>query len=333
MKALVTGGGGFLGKAIVRQLVGRGDAVRSFSRGDYPELRALGVDVRRGDVADRASASDAVRGCDVVFHIAAKAGIWGTAAEYEQANVEGTRNVIEACRREGIGRLVFASSPSVIYAGRPLEGANESLPYPAHFEADYPRTKAAAEQLVLAANGPDLRTVALRPHLIWGPGDTNLVPRIIERARSGQLRLVGDGRALIDTVYIDNAAEAHVLAADRLQEGSPVCGQVYFVTNGEPTPVADIVNGILRAAGLPPVQRSVPAGVAWFAGALMEGSYRLLGKTEEPRMTRFLAHQLSTAHWFDITAARRDLGYAPRVTIAEGLERLERSLREKQPAQ
>lgn len=322
MKALVTGGGGFLGKAIVMQLLARGDSVRSLARGDYPELTKLGVDVRRGDAADLATVLDASKGCDIVFHIAAKAGIWGTKAEYERSNVEATKNVIEACKQNGIDRLVFASSPSVVHAGGGIEGANESLPYPDHYEADYPRTKATAEQLVLAANGPTLRTVALRPHLIWGPGDTNLVPRIVARAKAGMLRKIGDGKALIDTVYIDNAAEAHILAGDRLTPGSPVCGKAYFITNDQPIPVGEMIDRILGAAGLPPEKRTVPAGLAIAGGGLMEAAWRLMGRTDEPRMTRFLAKQLSTAHWFDISAAKRDLGYVPRVSLDEGLKRL-----------
>jgi nucleoside-diphosphate-sugar epimerase len=306
-------------------LLARGDTVRVLARADYPELRALGVDARRGDIADPDTTSDAARGCDVVFHVAAKAGIWGSKAEYEHANVQGTVSVIKACRANGIERLVFTSSPSVVYGGQPIEGGDESLPYPARYEADYPRTKAASERLVLEANEPRLRTVALRPHLIWGPGDTNLVPRIVARARAGKLRLVGTGEAIIDTVFIENAADAHLLAADRLLVNSPVCGKPYFITNGEPGPVKTIINGILRAAGLPEVTQSVPPRVAYAAGSAIENTWRLLGRKDEPPMTRFLAKQLSTAHWFNISAARRDLGYSPKVSIAAGLEKLAES--------
>ena len=179
--------------------------------------------------------------------------------------------------------------------------------------------------MVLEANGTALRTVALRPHLIWGPDDTNLIPRIVARAKQGKLRKIGDGRALVDTVYIENAAEAHLLAAEKLTQGSPVCGRAYFITNGEPIPVGEIIDGILHAAGLPPEPRSVPPPIAYAAGAMMEAAYRLLRRTDEPPMTRFLAKQLSTAHWFNIGAARRDLGYEPRVSIAEGLKLLARS--------
>ena len=331
MIALVTGGGGFLGKAIVERLVTHGDQVRSLARGAYPALEALGVDVRRGDIGDERAVDEAVQGCDVVFHIAAKAGVWGRREEYEFANIDGTRHVLNACMRYGVTRLVYASSPSVVYSSGGIEGGDESLPYPRRYSAHYPRTKAVAEQLVLEANGPRIQTVALRPHLIWGPGDNHLIPRIVERARSGQLRLVGDGKALIDAVYIDNAAEAHVLAADRLGPSSACAGKAYFITNGEPIEVGTLINRIIAAAGLPPVTRSVPPRLAYLVGGLMEAVYGLLQLPTEPRMTRFLAQQLSTPHWFNISAARRDLGYEPRVSLDEGLERLAKSFSEAAP--
>jgi nucleoside-diphosphate-sugar epimerase len=325
MNALVTGGGGFLGSAIVRLLLARGDRVRSLARGDYPELTALGVDQVRGDVADAQAVVRAVEGCDVVFHVAARAGIWGPLEEYVRANVEGTRNVVEACRARGVRRLVHTSSPSVVFDGRDMEGADESAPYASRFESPYPATKAQAERLVLAANSAELATVALRPHLIWGPGDNHLIPRIVARARAGRLRRIGRRDPLVDSVYIDNAAEAHVLAADRLAApGAPAAGRAYFISQGDPRPLWELVGGILRAAGLPPVRRRVPRGLALAAGAALEAGYRTLHLKGEPPMTRFLAHQLATAHWFNIAAARRDLGYQPRVSIEEGLRRLER---------
>ncbi len=326
MNALVTGGGGFLGSAIVRLLRTRGDRVSSFSRSRHPELDPLGVPQHQGDLADPDAVSRAAAGCDVVFHVAAKAGVWGRYRDYHRANVVGTANVLAACRRHGIRRLVYTSSPSVVFDGRDMEGVDESVPYPAHFEASYSRTKALAEQAVRAANGPDLATVALRPHLIWGPGDNHLVPRILARGRAGRLRKVGSATQRIDSVYIDNAAEAHLLAADRLAPGSPVAGKVYFIANGEPMPTWDLVNAILAAGGVPPVTGTVPASVAYAAGWLLETVYGLLRLRGEPPMTRFVARELATSHWFDLTAARRDLEYEPRVSIAEGLRRLARSL-------
>lgn len=325
MKALVTGGGGFLGQAVVRGLLGRGAQVRSFSRSAYASLRALGVEQRQGDIADAAAVAAAVRDADVVFHVAAKPGIWGDYADYHRANVDGTRNVIAACRAQGVGRLVYTSSPSVVFGGVDMEGVDESVPYPARYAAHYPRTKAIAEQLVREANGPGLATVSLRPHLIWGPGDNHLLPRLSARAKAGQLRRIGTRANLIDTVYIDNAADAHLLAAERLAPGSALAGQVYFISQGEPVPMWEMVNRLLQAVGAPPVTRAVPVPLALALAWGFETAHRLLRRAGEPRLTRFVVHEMSTAHWFDISAARRDLGYAPRVSIAEGLERLRAS--------
>lgn len=322
MKALVTGGGGFLGGVIVRLLRKRRDLVRSFSRGAYPELDHLGVDQLQGDLADREALIRAAQGCDVIFHVAAKAGIWGSYADYHRANVTGTENVLAVCQALGIGRLVYTGSPSVVFDGRDVEGGDESLPYPARYEAYYPRTKALAEQLVLAANSPALATVSLRPHLIWGPGDNHLVPRIVAKGRAGRLRRIGNRPCLVDTVYVDNAAQAHLLAADRLAPGAAMAGKAYFITNGEPLPLWEMVNRILAAAGLPPVTRSMSPRLAYAAGILCEGLWTVLPMQGEPPMTRFVAHELATAHWFNISAARRDFDYAPTVSIEEGLERL-----------
>ena len=327
MKALVTGGGGFLGLVIVRKLRARGDDVRSFSRGAYPALDELGVESVRGDLADEAAVKEAALGCDVVFHVAAKAGVWGRRESYYSANVVGTDNVLKACAAAAIERLVYTSTPSVTFGGTDQIGVDESAPYADNYLSDYPRTKSIAERRVLESNGENLATVALRPHLIWGPGDPHLVPRILERARAGKLRLLGNRTNEVDSVYVDNAADAHILAADRLAPGSAVAGKAFFITQGEPLPLADLINRILAAGGLPPVQRRIPAGLAYVIGAAMEGVYRLLGNENEPPMTRFVARQLSTAHWFDISAARRDLGYTPAISLDEGMKRLAESLR------
>lgn len=330
MKALVTGGGGFLGSAIARRLLARGDAVRCLARGAYPELAAEGVELHRGDLADLACVRQAVEGCDAVFHVAAKAGVWGPYAEYHAANVLGTENVVTACRAAGVGKLVYTSTPSVTFAGKDEEGVDESIPYAERFLCHYPSTKARAEVHVLAANGPDLATVALRPHLIWGPGDNHLVPRILARAKAGRLKLVGPGDKRVDSTYIDNAADAHLLACDALAPGAPCAGRAYFISNGEPMALGALVNRILEAAGLPPVTRSVPAGVAYAAGAVMELVYGALRRKDEPLMTRFVARQLSTAHWFNISAAKRDFGYEPSVSIETGMQRLATWLAEQQ---
>lgn len=322
MRSLVTGGGGFLGGAIVRRLLANGDVVRTLQRGDYPALQAMGVECVKGDIADASVVDHAVAGCDCVFHVAAKVEMWGPREPFYLANVVGTRNIIDAMRRHDVGRLVFTSSPSVVHGGGNIEGADESLPYADHYEAFYPETKAGAEQLVLAANSPDLSTVSLRPHLIWGPEDTTLIPILVDRARAGQLRLVGDGSNLIDTVYIDNAVDAHLLAAEKLATDAACAGRAYFITNDDPRPIKEIINGFVTAAGLPPVERSVPVGLAVMMGKIFETLHRIKPSPKGPRMTPFLARHLSTAHWYDISAAKRDLGYEARVAIDEGMTRL-----------
>ena len=321
--ALVTGGGGFLGLAVVEQLLARGDRVRSLARGVYPGLAALGVEVLRGDLRDGQAVGQACAGCDVVFHVAAKSGIWGRYDAYFEPNVRGTRNVLAACRDQGVNRLVYTSSPSVVFDGRSMEGVDESTPYPQRHHSHYSATKALAEQAVLAANGKTLRTLALRPHLIWGPRDNHLVPRIVSQGRAGTLRRVGDGTNRVDTTYIDNAARAHLAAADALEHNPRAAGRPFFISQGEPMALWVIVNAILAAAGLPPVTRSVSLRVAWSAGAILEAAHALLHLRGEPRMTRFVARELATAHWFDITAARTELGYEPVIPITEGLQRLE----------
>jgi len=322
MKALVTGGGGFLGGVIVRMLRERGDEVRSLSRSIYPDHSRRGVEQFQGDLADPESVLRAASSCDIIFHVAAKAGIWGIYDDYYQANVTGTENVLAACRQHGINRLIYTSSPSVVFDGTDVEGGDESLPYPQQYEAHYPATKALAERLVLAANGPSLATVALRPHLIWGPGDNHLVPRIIAKGKAGKLRRIGTRPCLVDTVYVDNAARAHLQAADQLAPGSAVAGKAYFISNGEPLPLWEMVNHILAAADLPPVTKNISPRAALAIGTLCEKLWTLFRLSGEPPMTRFVAHELASAHWFDLTAARRDFGYAPETSIDEGLRRL-----------
>jgi nucleoside-diphosphate-sugar epimerase len=322
MRSLVTGGGGFLGRYIVEQLVARGDQVRIFSRQRYPELDRLGVESVAGDLQDPSAVAAACEGMDVVFHTAALPGIWGPWKLFHGVNTLGTQHVIEGCRRHGVGRLVFTSSPSVVYDGHDHLGADESLPYAAKFLCHYPHSKALAEQAVLAANGVDgLATCALRPHLIWGPRDTQLIPRLIERAKRGQLRRVGDGKNLISTVYVENAARAHLQAADALSRTSPVAGQAYFINEPEPVNLWDWVNTLLGHAGLPPITRTISAGAASAIGAVLEGVYGLLNIASEPRMTRFLASQLSRSHWYRVEKARRDFGFESLVTIDEGLRK------------
>jgi 2-alkyl-3-oxoalkanoate reductase len=323
VKLLVTGGGGFLGTSICSSLVERGDTVTSFQRSFHPALEAMGVRQVLGDLADAEAVMAACAGQEAVLHNAAKAGAWGSYQSYHDANVRGTENVIAACRAHGIQRLVYTSTPSVTHSGRtPVQGGNEAdTPYGAHFKAPYPATKLIAEKSVLAANSAVLATVALRPRLIWGPGDTQLLPRLVERARAGRLRFIDGGHNKMDTTYIDNAAHAHVAALDHLRPGAACAGKPYFISNGEPLAVSEIVNGLLRAAGEPAVDKSIPYPLAYGAGAVLELVWRAFALNGEPPMTRFLAEQLSTPHWYDISAAARDFGYRPQVGIAEGLER------------
>jgi 2-alkyl-3-oxoalkanoate reductase len=326
MRVLVTGAGGFLGGAITRMLLARGDQVCAVQRSDVPELRALGVTVVRGDLAEPEVATKAVSGCDAVLHVAAKAGHWGSYASYFAANVQATRHILRAAKLQGVTRLVYTSTPSVAHAGGDLLGVDESAPIPERFHAHYPATKAIAETEVLAANSANFFTCALRPHLIWGPGDNHLLPRLIARAKAGRLRFVGDGQNLVDTIYIENAARAHLLALDRLQVGAACAGKAYFLSNDEPIALVEIVNKLIACAGLPPCQKFLPKAVAYSAGALMELAYTLLPLKGEPLMTRFLAEQLSTSHYYNIAAAKRDLAYQVEVSIAEGLRRLQASI-------
>ncbi len=332
MQSLVTGAGGFLGRYIVEQLLARGDEVRGLGRGAYPELAALGVEMRQVDLRDRAATMAACEGVDTVFHVASIAGIWGPWRQFYEINVTGTENILAGCRAHGVERLVYTSSPSVTFRGEPQEGIDESAPYADRWLCHYPHTKAIAEQQVLAANSQRLRTCALRPHLIWGPRDQHLVPRLLDRARRGQLRRVGDGRNVIDMIYVVNAATAHLQAADALLDRSPVAGRAYFLSQGEPVNCWGWINELLALDGLPPVARSISLANAYRAGAVLEAAYRLLGRRDEPRMTRFLALQLGTSHYFDIRRAEEDFGYSPQISTAEGMRRLAAELAKTRPA-
>ena len=327
MKILVTGGGGFLGAAIVRQLLARGDQVRVLNRNHYPSLQALGVDCHQGDISDAAAVSTAVQGVEAVIHVAAKAGPGLVNHEFEAANVQGTAHVIAACRKWGVGVLVHTSSPSVVHSAGDIEGGDESLPLASHFSAPYPATKAEAERRVLAANGNGLCTCALRPHLIWGPGDNQLLPRLLEKNAAGRLRLPAPNKR-IDTVYIDNAADAHVLALDNLLGSGSAAGKAYFISNGEPIANGEMIARLIQAAGDVPRIRQVSPSLAMALAVAVEGVWRLLRRRSDPPLSRFVVEHLATAHWYDLSAAERDLGYRPKVSIDQGLERLARAMAE-----
>ena len=320
MKLLVTGGGGFLGGAIVRRAVERGDTVRSISRGSYPELDALGVASFRADLGDegpatRAELDRALEGVDCVVHTAAKAGVWGAHADFHRANVVATRQVVEAALRQGVPRFVHTSSPSVCFTGADEVDAGNDLPLADEFLAHYPATKAAAERLVLATSGSAMATCALRPHLIFGPGDPHLFPRLIERGKRKKLKRVGSGTNEVTLCYVDNAAHAHLLAADALAPGAPHAGRSYFIGQTEPVNLWDWLDHVFAELGLPPIRGQVSATTARRAGAVLEGVWKLLRLPGEPPMTRFVAAQLSTSHSYAMEPAARDFGYAPIVDL------------------
>lgn len=323
MKALVTGGGGFLGLYIVEQLLARGDEVRVFCRGEYDSLKKLNVGCVRGDIRSADAVSRACEGVDTVFHVAAVPGVWGPWEMYHSINTIGTENVVAACAQHGVGRLVYTSSPSVIYDGHEHLDANESLPYPDDYLCHYPHSKAIAERAVIEANGKQgLSTCSLRPHLIWGPRDNHLIPRLIQRAKSGRLRRVGDGENLISMSFVENAAKAHLQAADALTPDSPVAGECYFINEPEPVKLWQWIDEILALGGLPPITKSISAKTAHRIGATLESVYGLLRLKSEPPMTRFIAQQLSSSHYYDVSKAKRDFGYDPQITFGEGMERL-----------
>lgn len=323
MRMLVTGGGGFLGRYIVEQLVSRGDNVHIFSRKQYPELKKLGVKTVQGDIRDADAITKAAAGIDAVFHVAAVPGVWGAWKMFHSINTVGTENVIAACRKNSVSRLIFTSSPSVIYDGKPHENGNETLPYPPEksYLCHYPHSKALAEKAVLAANDTNLATVALRPHLIWGPRDNHLIPRLIQRALSGRLRRVGTGENLVSISYVENAAAAHLMAADVLSPSSPVAGEAYFINEPEPVNLWNWIDELLLAAELPAVQKQISAKAAWRIGALLEKTYKLFRLSAEPPMTRFIASQLSSSHYYNTAKAKQDFNYAPLTSHSTAMEK------------
>jgi len=322
MKVLVTGGGGFLGSAICRQLLARGDEVIAYQRSAADELKKTGITIVQGDITDAGCLEKASSGVDAIIHTAAKAGLSVSYDDFFGPNVTGTENVLKACRSNNIRKLVFTSSPSVTHSDGDIEGGDETLPYPKTYNSPYPKTKAISEQQVIAANCPELHTVSLRPHLIWGPGDSHLLPKLLEKAKHGKLKLPGPEK-LIDTVYIDNAARAHLLALDKLEtHAETVGGKAYFISNDEPVPQSRIISGLLKAAGVSVEIQAISPRIAITAGSILETGWKLLGLKSDPPLTRWSAEHLSTAHWYDISAAKRDLGYTAEISIEEGLKKL-----------
>ena len=331
MRILVTGYGGFLGSAICRQLLQAGHTVSGVARHHYPDLEAIGVRTIAADLRNREAVVDACHGMDAVIHTAAKAGVWGDWQEYYQINTLATESVIEGCRKNQVGFLVYSSSPSVTFDGHHQSGIDESVPYPTKWLCHYPHSKALAEQKVLAADDParGLRTVALRPHLIWGQDDPHLIPRLIDRCQAGRLACIGNGKNKIDTVHVEAAAEAHRLALEVLgSQPEKAAGKSYFITDGDPIECWKWITMILEKAGLRAPRKRIPLFVAYLLGACLEAGFKGLGRKDEPPMTRFVAKQLGLDHYFSIAAAQRDLGYQPRVNRQNLLEKMDSWLKQ-----
>lgn len=332
-RVAITGGSGFIGLALVRMLLERDVEPVIICRHPSPAADQLGVETRIGDIRDRALLEQAFMGCDTVFHVAAKAGIWGAWKDFFSINVTGTEQVIGACKTRGVASLVYTSTPSVVFHPAGVSGVSESTPYSRTFLCHYAHTKALAEQLVLAANSDELRTTALRPHLVWGPGDNHLLPRLVKQGRNGTLRRVGDGHNLVDLTYIDNAVHAHLLAADNLAGPASGAGRAYFISQGTPVRLWPWINTLFKRLGIPVVRDKISFQQAYWGGMFFESAYRLFRIKKEPPMTRFLAAQLAKPHWFNLERAQRDLGYAPLVSSGDGMNRTVAWLQQNLPAQ
>lgn len=319
---LITGGGGFIGQAIVRKLVSQGLQVNVVGRNSYPQLATMGVRCYRGDIRDLDFLKSIFKGMDTVFHVAAKAGIWGAEKEYFSINTQGTHNVIAACQDACVSALVYTSTPSVVFDRAPLAGADERLPYASRPLCHYAASKIEAEKYVLAADNNGLRTAAIRPHLVWGPGDQQLIPRLLERGKERKLKIVGKGNNMVDISYIDNVVHAHILAAENLHDSGSAGGEAFFIGQEQPVHLWKWINSLFARVGIEQVSKKVPFSLAYLAGAFLEGIFGLVGCGTEPKMTRFLAHQLAHSHWFNHDKAKDILGYQEQVSTAEGMSQL-----------
>ena len=325
---LILGGGGFLGRALASRLLRTGGSVRSFSRRSYPDLEALGVECFRGDILDVAALERACRGCTTLFHTVAICEIVKPARLYHDVNVQGTRNVLEACRRCGVSRLVYTSTPSVVIGREDIVMGNEELLYAKSFLSPYPETKMMAEKLVLAANSAEFRTCALRPHLMWGAGEPHIIPLILQEADAGRLKIVGDGRNQVSLTHVLNAAEAHWQAAEELAGAGRCAGKPYFVNDVEPVFLWEWINSLLEGCGRPRVTRHVSRALFELLGGLEELLHALPG-LGAPRLNRFTAHQLGHSHSFSCERAMREFGYSPVISPEEGMRELLASLRQR----
>ncbi len=323
MKALVTGGGGFLGRRLVELLLQQDEQVTVLARSRYPEVEALGARCVQADLRDKGKLVSAVQGHDLVFHVASLTGFWGKkgANDYWAVNVDGTNNLLEVMEAVGVRRLVYTSTPSVVGYAHDVANGAQDLPYADPHQSIYPESKAAAEAEVLRANGPMLATVALRPHLIFGPGDNHLLPRLVQRGAAGKLPIIGDGSAKVDVTYIDNAAWAHLDAANALiAHTAPCAGKPYFIGNEAPVLLYDWINEILDGLGHPPLTKTLSRDTARRLAAVVEWMWDTLPVPGEPRLTPFLVDGLARDHWYDPAPARRDLGYHPRVEMPEAMK-------------
>ena len=320
MNILVTGAGGFLGRNLATDLLSKGHKVWNFSRKNHSQLQAMGIETICGDLQNEADVLAAFKGMDVVFHVASCVGIWGDYEEYYRTNVIGTENVIKASRANGITKLIYTSTPSVVFEGSDICGADETKPYSQKFYNYYSQTKTIAEQMVLKANDKNLCTVALRPHQIIGPDDPHLVPRLVNAAKLGRLKIVGTGKNLVDITYIQNAVDAHVQAFEKLSPQSPLAGQAYFIGQERPVVLWDFINEILSRHKLPPITRKVPEKVAFNIGLFFESWYRFFKIYGEPPMTRFVSLQFSRSHYFSHQKAKNDFGYDPKISIEQALD-------------
>ncbi len=322
MKVLVTGGGGTVGKSIIRGLINRNYTITSLARRAYPELEKLGVEQLEVDIRDYEKVKPALVDKDAVFHVAAKVGLWGKYDEFHSTNVIGTENIIKACTVNQIKYLVYTSSASVVFDGKNIVNGNESLPYPSIPISNYTETKALAEQLVLKANCSSLKTLSLRPHLVWGPGDNHIVPGILRRAKAGTLRQIGANEYYIDTTYIDNLCDAHLCALDALSNSIAADGQAYFISNDEPIKIWDFINSILKAHGMSPINKKLSVRSALAISWCLENYHKIFLPNKEPALTHFAVNEVITSHWFDIYKAKKTLSYHPKVSIEQGLKNL-----------
>lgn len=323
MKILVTGATGFLGHHIAKDLLALGHEVINFSRGQTQELKDLGIETRNGDLTKAKDVASALKGIDAVFHVAGKVGMWGRKKDFELINIQGTRNIVDEMRKANIKYLVYTSTPSVVFGKEEIKNGNEKLPYPKYFLNDYARTKSIAEDYVLKANDEKLMTTAIRPHLIYGERDKNIIPTLVSRASSGRLKIIGSGNNLVDINYVENASLAHIRAFNELTNEAKNQGKAYFIGQERAVNLWQFINQILEGQGISPLRKKVPLNFVYFIGAICEFIYRVLGKYETaPPMTRFIALQMGTSHYFSHNNAQKDFGHTPKITIEESLVKI-----------